>query len=87
MANKLMSLTLGYNEYALSLPDAIALIDIATRMRQIKQDKYNSPYYFVADADPLVTMAHIVDVEESSEPLPDEPIVAAPGHTDDEVVF
>lgn len=87
MAIKLMKLTVGYNEYAMSPADAIALLDIATRMREVKQDKYNSPYYFVADADPLVTMAAVENIEEFVERAADStPIEAAP-KTNDDVVF
>jgi len=68
---------IGYTNYAISHEDAIALLGIASRMREVANPRYGDPFVFVNGGDPIVTGAQLIDVIEPSVEI-EQPQAAVP---------
>lgn len=80
---------ISYTDYAVSKGDAVALLDIASRMRVVKQNKHTGPYYVQPEKEPFMDSLQMQEVlmpETESELQPTAP--AKPGFDlDDEIAF
>lgn len=54
----------GYSRYSVEQTDAATLLDIASRMKPVKQVGYSGPYFIQPDEEPPFTTLSIEDVEE-----------------------
>jgi hypothetical protein len=80
---------INYTHYAVPKGDAVALLDIASRMRVVKQNGYSGPYFVQPDQEPFVetlSLHEVVTPEPESEP--ETPVQDAPGAApDDDIAF
>jgi hypothetical protein len=69
---KMFILRVNYADYAMSHKDAIAILDIASRMQNVKQNGYSGPYYPVinnpVEALEMFNGISLSDVEEPEQP-------------------
>lgn len=80
---------IGYTDYAVQKCDAVALIDIASRMRVVKQSGYSGPYYVQPEEEPFVNglqMQEVVTPDPESEPETHAPAKSG-ADLDDEIAF
>jgi hypothetical protein len=78
---------INYTDYAVDKGDAVALLDIASRMKVVKQNGYSGPYYVQPEQEPFMDSLQMQEVlipePEKEYPVPDAPS-AAP---DDDIAF
>ena len=69
---RLFICTIGYEEYALTPQDGIALMQALAQARKVKQPSYDVPYEFVGgeDASGIVTEMRLAEVMEPPPPSP-----------------
>lgn len=62
---------IGYTDYMVEPRDAVALLEIASRMKHVKQSNYTGPYYVQPDQEPwvdLIQMQEVVELETEEQP-------------------
>jgi hypothetical protein len=62
---------IGCQDYTVEKADAVALLDIASRMKAVKQNGYQGPYYVIEYQTPWLDNIAMADVAEP-EPEPDK---------------
>lgn len=63
MAHKFI-VRIGYTDYSCEQADAVALLDIASRMKRVKQDGYTGPYFVLPDQEPWIDEVRLQEVLE-----------------------
>jgi hypothetical protein len=53
---------ISYTDYAIQKSDAVALLDIASRMKVVKQNGYSGPYYIQPDQEVWLDSLSMHDV-------------------------
>lgn len=62
---------ISYTDYAIETADAVALLDIASRMKIVKQAGYSGPYYIQPEQDAwldTLSLAEVITPEPKPEP-------------------
>lgn len=57
---------IGLADYVIESIDAITLLEIASRMKQVKRPTYSSPYIIEADQEPWVKTINMAEVIEDA---------------------
>lgn len=65
---KMMIISLHYKDYAADPEDAIKLLDIVSRMKEVKSSGYNKPYYLTEEQEMPLNAAAIAEVIMTTEP-------------------
>lgn len=55
--------TIGYDEYAVSGEDALALMRIAARAKKLSRANWNSPREYAEKQEPFITAAALEEIE------------------------
>jgi hypothetical protein len=78
---------INYTDYAVPTTDAVMLLDIASRMRVVKQNGHRGPYYVQPEQEPFIDslqMHEVMPLEPEKEyPVPDAPSA----NLDDDIAF